>query len=68
MGLKFVEKQSKKTLDKKDDIYVVLVNDNYLAKLPTGLAEYSSTVDVLRIVCMSDYVRYGIQFLALAAL
>jgi hypothetical protein len=36
-------------------------------KIPTWLAEYSSTVNVLRIVCMSDYVRYGIQFLALAS-
>jgi hypothetical protein len=31
------------------------------------VAKYSSTVDVLRMVCMSECVRYEVQFFALGS-
>jgi hypothetical protein len=34
---------------------------------PSQMAKYSSTVDVLWIVCMSDCARYEIQFLAIGS-
>jgi hypothetical protein len=61
----FLDAQSLYTLNTRFTHKNCGLNNNN--SVPTWLAEYSSTVNVLRIVCMSDYVRYGIQFLALVS-